>query len=267
MSISTAQIKLISKSVLKDNYISCAIVTVIIMSSFFVCSNITAVLALALGEVAAVIINLLICFLILAPLCIGAIRYFWRLCCGVRDNPVCVFYYFSSKKVYLKTLRFTVMLCARILAFLFVFSIPVFIAKMISGTWLYTALDLAIPIWTVNFSDVTNFLIYIAVALTLFSSIKFYLAPMLFVADENLDVSEVLHFSAVISKRTYFDYLFFGFGFLGWILLSLLVIPMVFTLPYILIAYLVYSSYAVSAFNEKISKINQDDIPTYVAGV
>ena len=54
---------------------------------------------------------------------------------------------------------------------------------------------------------------------------------------------------------------------MGWILLSVLVIPVIFTIPYFIIAYLVYASYAVSSYNEKIFKNNQGNIPTYVAGV
>ena len=267
MSISNSTIKEISKSIIKGNTVSNMIICVALISAFFVCSNIASVLSVSLGEVAAVVILISLFYLILMPLCLGVIRYFWRLCCGTRDNPISVFFYFSSKKIYARSLSFILHLFARIVFTYLIFSVPVILARIISGTWLYTALDVSIPIWTVNFSNVTNFLGMIAVIATLFTSLKFYLAPMLFVADESLDVSEALHLSNVISKRTYWDYLFLVFSFLGWIALSIFVIPMIFTLPYIITAYLVHASYAVSAFNEKISKINQDDIPTYIAGV
>lgn len=267
MSISNSTIKEISKNILRGNTVSNMVICVALISSFFVCSNISSVLSLVLGEIAAVVVLICLFYLILMPLCLGAFRYFWRLCCGVRDNPILLFFYFSSKKDYAKALKFTLHLFARIVFTYLIFSVPVFLARIISGTWLYTALDVSIPIWTVNFSHVTGFLNTLAVIATVFASLKFYLAPMLFVADESLDVSETLHLSNVISKRTYWDYLFLVFSLIGWIALSVFVIPMIFTLPYIITAYLVHASYAVSAFNEKISKINQDDIPTYIAGV
>jgi hypothetical protein len=90
---------------------------------------------------------------------------------------------------------------------------------------------------------------------------------MIYVSDESLEVSEVLHLSSVISKQSLLDFVFFCFSLFGWIILSFLVIPLVFTLPFILVSYLVYSSYAIKAFNEKISRIKLDDIPTYIAGV
>jgi hypothetical protein len=195
------------------------------------------------------------------------LRYFWRLSCGTKDNPISVFYYFSSRQAYLKTLHLVFSLLIRVAICYLIFSIPVFIAQLISGTWLYSVLDVSIPIWTVNLTDVMNFLRFIAICATLFSVLKFYLAPMLFVADESMDTSEALHLSTVISKRTLLDFIFFFFSFLGWGLLSVLIIPLIFTIPYFITAYLIHSSYAVNAFNEAISKINHDDIPTYIAGV
>ncbi len=267
MSISTAKIKLIAKTILKENYITSAIATVIAFSAVLLCSNVAAVFAMVFGEVVAAGINSLIWFFVLTPLLFGVARYFWRMCCGVKDNLVCIFYYYSSFPLYFKALQLTFLLFIRIFACFLIFSIPVLIAKLISSSWFYSVLGVAIPIWTVNFANIINFLIYIAVILTVFSALKFYLAPMLFVANEELSVSEIIRFSAVISNKTYFDYLFFAFSFIGWVLLSILVIPIIFTIPYIIIAYLVYSSYAVSSYNEKIFKNNQGNIPTYVAGV
>jgi uncharacterized membrane protein len=267
MSVSTAKIKLIAKSILKENYISGAIATVIAFSAILLCSNIAAVLGFVFGEVVAVGINSLMWFFVLTPLLFGITRYFWRMCCGVKDNLVCIFYYYSSFQLYFKALQLAFGLFIRVFGCFLIFSIPVVIAKLISGSWLYSVLGVAIPIWTVNFANIINFLIYIAVILTVFSALKFYLAPMILVANEDLTVPQIIRFSAVISNKTYFDYLFFAFSFIGWILLSVLVIPVIFTIPYFIIAYLVYASYAVSSYNEKIFKNNQGNIPTYVAGV
>lgn len=267
MSVSTARIKLIAKSILNQNFIITAIATVILVSAVILCYNITAVLAMIFGDVLAVALNSLMCLFILVPLILGIVRYFWRLCCGVTDNLVCIFYYYSSLKLYFKAIKLNFMLFIRIFACFFIFSIPVMIAKLISSSWLYSVLGLSIPIWTVNFTNIINFLIYIAVILTFFSALKFYIAPVLLVANEELSVRDIIHYAAIISNKTYFNYLFFASSFIWCILLSVLVIPVIFIIPYMIISYLVYSSYAISSYNEKIFKNNQDNIPTYVAGV
>ena len=90
---------------------------------------------------------------------------------------------------------------------------------------------------------------------------------MIFVANEDMKVSQIIRASVAISKTSFHDFLFFFFSLSGWILLSMLVIPLILTIPYILTSYLVYSSYTVSAFNENILKNSQGGVPTFVAGV
>jgi hypothetical protein len=189
------------------------------------------------------------------------------MCCGVKENPVIIFHYFSEKKLYFKSLALIVSLLVRIIISFIVACIPVFIAELISSSWLYSVLDVSIPIWTVNLTDIINILKVIAVASTLVSSFKYYLAPMLFVADEDIAVAEAIHLSTVIEKRTLLDFVFFVFSFMGWIVLSFLVIPLIYTIPYFIISYLIYCASAVDGFNEKIRQLNNEEIPTYIAGV
>ena len=267
MTISNSSIKKISRDILKSNYIGCIIVTAIFLTAFFICYNISALLLLVAGTYFSVGAFAVLCFFVLAPLLMGVIRYFWRLSCGTADNPVAVFYYFSSAKIFIKTLKLVFSLGLRTALSYLVFSIPTIALKVISGSWLYSVLNMPIPIWTVNLTGVISILHLIAFIATFFSVIKYYLAPMLFVADENIDTEEAMHLSTVISKRTLLDYIFLLFSFIGWLLLCLLIIPLIFIVPYILISYLVHCSYAVNTFNEEITKINHDDIPTFIAGV
>lgn len=267
MTVSNASIKTASKSTIKNNLISSIAVTVITMAVWFICYNISAVFSLIAGDLAANIIFAVLLFLTVSPLAVGLIRYFWRMIYGQKDNPIWVFYYFSSIKKYIKALRLIFALLSRTVICLVIFSIPVFVLKLITGTWLYSVLDVSIPIWTANLSNLINFLQFISVTATVFYMLKFYLAPMLFVADENMDTAEAIHLSTVISRRTMLDFVFFCFSFIGWILLSILTVPMIFTIPFMMIAYLIHCSYAVDGFNEEIAKISHDDIPTFVAGV
>ena len=51
--------------------------------------------------------------------------------------------------------------------------------------------------------------------------LRYYAAPILSVADEEMDASEAIHMSCVIYKRTMLDFIYLFFSFAGWLLLSL----------------------------------------------
>lgn len=266
MSVSSASIKKVAKGIYKRNTINLTVVTAVIMSVWFIFSNIASIVQVFTHGYAYLIIMPLFIILLFLPLFFGFLRYCWRVISGVADNPIAVFYYFSHHRHYLKSLRLIITLLVRIVISFFIFYIPVFVLDLITGTWLYSTLDIAVPMWTTNLSTISSILSFLATVATIFASLKLYLAPMLFVADENMDTAEAIHLSAVITKITTLDIIFLLSSFSGWFLLSFLSLPILFTLPYFIISYLIHSSYSVGAFNERVSNTNYDDIPTFIAG-
>jgi len=145
----------------------------------------------------------------------------------------------------------------------FVLYLPAIAVWLISQSFLYEILGMPIPIWSANLNYVLTFFTTTASAILIFIMIKFYLAPMLFVADDNIDFAEAIHMSKTISKKTSLDFIFLGFSFIGWILLCFLYIPIVFILPYIVTSYLVHSRFAVAEYNKHISENVKADFPTF----
>ena len=267
MSVSSAAIKKTAKDILKNNFIKSTVVTAIVMSVWFIIYNFAGLVQMFTNADAFLFVVLIFSFFLFLPLVIGFFRFFWRMISGVVDNPVCVFYYFSNRTLYLKALKFLFSITVRIAVCYFVLYIPVLVLELITGTWLYNTLDLAIPMWTFNLSAVSSILKVLAFIVTLFAVMKYYLSPMLFVTDENIDTAEAIHLSTVIAKRTKLDFFYLFFSFSGWLLLSFLSVPLLFTLPYFAVSYLLHSTYSVSDFNEQLSHISYDDIPTFIAGV
>ena len=266
MTVSSSSIKRASKSIIKANFIGSMVATVTMLTVWFVCYNISAVISHIVGSTGFYIAFFSFGLFVVSPVAVGLIRFFWRLNFGQIDNPIDIFYYFSYKTEYFKVLHLVFALALRTVICFLIFFIPVYVLQLITGTWIYNALNVSIPIWTANLSNLTSFMRFISVTATFVYVLKFYLAPMLVVADENMDIAEALHLSTVISRRTTLDFIFLIFSFAGWILLSVLVVPLIITLPYMIVSYLIHCSFAVDAFNEEISKINHDDIPTFVAG-
>ncbi len=266
MSLSGSLIKRKSKDILKQNSVNFAITAIIVMAVWFIISNFSAVIEIFTTTNGYKAVFALFSVLIFFPVLMGFLRYSWRAISGVVDNPILIFYYFSEKRLYFKVLKFAYSIAWRIIICYFIFYIPVFVLKIITGTLIYEILDTPIPMWTFNLTNIEIFLKILAATATVFSVIKYYMAPMLFVADENMDIAEAIHLSTVLAKRTTIDFISLVFGFTGWILLSFLSVPIIFTLPYMTIAYLIHAYTAVNAFNQLISNTKYDDIPTFIAG-
>ena len=92
------------------------------------------------------------------------------------------------------------------------------------------------------------------------------MAPLFFVADDNIDANEAMHMSTVISRKTSIDFVYLCFSFIGWLLLSILIVPLIFTLPYMLTSYAVHIRFAVAEYNRHIEQINKIDFPEFTAG-
>ena len=267
MSLSSAYVKANAKQVYKQNAMYLVITSILTIAVWLVVYNFSGIVEMLSSAYGFVISLCVFGFLIFSPVFLGFIRYSWRSVSGVYDNIMSLFYYFSNKKQYLRALRFAFSCLWRAALCYLIFSLPVLAVKVITGTWLYSFLKVPIPVWAFNLSNIVIFLKIFAVAATFFALLKFYLAPFLFVADENMDVDEAIHMSTVISKRTTIDYISLIISFVGWIVLSALILPLPFTFPYMIISYLIHSQIAVDNFNSEISRAKCDDIPTYIAGV
>ena len=200
--------------------------------------------------------------------------YIGRLCCkrGRRYGFVCrivVFSFiaasFGGNKVFLAKLE--LLLAVRAMFFGVILFIPAMIVDLFSGSFLYDALKIPIPLWTSNLYYLSLFLKSVASVILVFVMARYYIAPFLLIADEDMDAAEAIHMSDVISKSTMLDFIYLFFSLLGWIILSVLVIPIMFTLPYIITSVSVHTRFAIAEYNKRVDKQNSDTFPTYVAGI
>lgn len=267
MTIASSTIKKTAKESLKNNIVNVIISASIILFCYLINNNVASCFYLLGGNALANTVFYILNILILIPVFFGGLRYFWRLLCGVTDNPLSLFYYFSSKEKYIKTLKITFYLILKTLLFAILLLIPFFVLTVISNIEIYEFLDTSVPLWTTNLSNITSILEFIALIGTIFLMLKYYLAPMLIVADENMDVNEAIHMSVMLSKNTTLDFIYLVFSMIGWILLSLLFIPLIYTLPLFILVYLTHCSFAISEYNEHINKINRENFPTFTAGI
>ena len=267
MTVSISSVIAEAKSALKGKWIMAIIAALALLFSLLIIQNIAYLFSLALGNIASTVIMYILMLVLSCPLLLGVLRYYWRIFGGADETPVAVFYYFSEIKLFLKSLRFWFMLLLRIALFAAVFYLPTIAVYVISAPEFYRFIDIAIPIWSQNLSAILNFFSSISFALVVVSTIKFYLSPILVIADDKMDLEEAFHMSSVISKTSITDFIFLVISLLGWILISILFLPLLFTLPYFFMCYTVHSFYSIKDYNEKIKRLNEESFPSFIAGV
>ncbi len=267
MTTSISGVKSQAKKSLGGNWLIAIFSALTVLVSFLIIDNIAWVFSIVLGNVAASFILALLTVLLCGPLALGVLRLFWRMHSGLTETPATVFYYFSSIKRYHKAIKLCFMLSIRLLMFAVAFYIPAIILYVISSPELYDFLKLPIPMWSQHLVHLVDFFSSIGAVLVIASMLRFYLSPILIIVDDEMDIDEALHMSAVISKASLTDFIFLLFSLILWIILSFFFIPLIFTLPYFIMNYVVHSEVAIKDYNEKIQKLIDDNLPSFVAGV
>ena len=267
MTVSISSIKADAKKALKGNWLMAIISGLTLLFSYLIIQNTASLLAVVLGEIWATVIMFVLLLLLFCPLLLGTFRCLWRLFGGMDDTVISVFYYFSKMSLYLKVLKFALKLAVRVAIFALIFYLPVIALNVIASPELYRIIDVPIPIWSQNLSLFVKFLSSFSFALVILSISKFYLAPILIIANEEIDLDEAIYMSRVISKGSLMDFVFLIISLIGWMLLSLFFLPLIFTLPYFIMCYIVHSKYSIKDYNDKIKSLSDDSFPSFVAGV
>lgn len=242
-------VKTTAKTALKEHWLKAVAACCIYIFGHFICLMSTSLLSIPFGDGAFFITFALLVVFVLLPLGLGLIRFLWRLIMGGDDNLVTVLEYFSYKNKYLKCLKLIFSLALRICGISLLVMLPSIIVWVISTPAVYETFGLAIPIWSSNLNTIWIFLTTISVFVIISICSKYYLTPILFVADEDMEIEEALNMSKIISKNTYIDFIYLVFSLVFYIVISLFVIPLIFTLPFLLTCYAVHCRFAVADYN------------------
>ena len=250
MLASNKAVKVTAKTHIKDKYISLIMVSMIGVYATLICLLLSSMPYYFFADIISTPLFIIFVLFLLFPIYIGILRFYWRMMFDVLDSPTTAFYYFSNFSLYKKALSLGFSLCFKALLLGIVFNIPSILAWLISHPFIYEIFDFAIPVWTVNFNNVVATLRAVATVCLFFAMLKYYLAPVIFVSTENIVCAEAIYMSKTISKKTQLDFISLNFSFSHWILLSIFIIPLVFTLPYIITSYAVHCRFAIADYNK-----------------
>ncbi len=252
MSISSGAVKATAKQALKGNYIRVAIISLILILTWLLCVNLSNLAGLVIGEFASGILNAVLQILFVGPLALGVLKYVWKMLFGITDRPIAVFYWFSDKEIYLKSVKLVCHFVLRIAVWLLILNIPSIFLFILSKGLIYDLLNISPPIWTGSLDYPILLLRNLSFVVVFFLMLKFYMVPLLFVADENIDVNEAFYNSSVISRKSSIDFIGLIFSSAVYVILSFFVLPLPLTMPLLLSYYAVHCRFAVTEYNQHI---------------
>ena len=256
-------VKKIAKDALSKGFLKSVAVSCVLIFLFFVAVLISSITSIFAGTTGYIITMAVLMFFAVCPLFLGVLSYFRRLIFEQDDSVLVIFRYFSSLNEYKRAIHLIFLITVRLVAVAVILYLPCIIVWLLSNEAIYVALDFSLPIWASNLWALNSFIAVIATLALVFVMLKYYLAAFVFVSNDTLDPAEAVNMSTIISKRTGADFFGLALSFAGWILLSVLVAPMIFTLPYFITSYCVHCRFAITAYNRDVDRFNANITPSF----
>ncbi|MBO4694033.1 MAG: hypothetical protein J5659_06575 [Clostridia bacterium] len=263
MNISTAAVKSTAKTALKGGYLKNFAASAIYVFAFLVCLSCYGVLSSVLGIFAAFIFLIVALIFLIIPLTLGFIYFTVRLIFTKATEPVLMFKYFSNSKDYIRSLRFAFPLLGNAIFSGFLLFLPAFAVDLIANGTVFKLFSAEIPLWVSSLWSISAVLKVLAGLCLIVVMLKYYLAPFLLVADENMDPLPAMHMSKIISSVTKRDFIWLVLSVFPLISACIFLIPDIFVFPYFATLYCVHCRFAVASYNKSVDNISQKSIPSF----
>lgn len=177
---------------------------------------------------------------VMFPLTFGVMRWFWLVTGGSDPSIGEIFHYFSSAKMYFKTLGLSAGLYLRLIFGAIVCFAPYIAISMLTAPDLYNRFGFAMPVVMDSLTPLVSIFGSLGfVALLMWASTYAFCYTVVF-SEPELSVHRTIKRSINVSKGFRFNSVCFFFSFFGWMLAGLLVLPLIFSVPYFLSSFAVY---------------------------
>lgn len=256
-------IKKTAKTALSAHWFQSIAVSVVLIFTLLIGVLTASLISVVADTVGYFIFLALFLLFIAAPLSLGVLYWFRRILWGQSDSLLLIFKYFADKKEYKRALQLILLLTVKTVSASLVMFFPCIVVFMLSSEQFYALFDLPLPVWTSSLWTLNSFLAIVGLVGVILVALKYYLSLYLFVSNDDIHPSEAINMSTIISKRSGADFFGLVFSFAGWILLSMLIAPLIFTLPYFVESYVVHCRYAVTAYNRDVDRFNTRNTPYY----
>lgn len=178
--------------------------------------------------------------LVIFPLVIGILRWFWFVT-GAKDVQIVeVFYYFSNTRVFFKTIRIAFSVIWRIIVAAIVSFLPSVICNQLLRPEIYNYFGFAMPIWLSGLFPIVSLLIIFGFVSFVLWVARYVLVYTVIFNEPQLSAKQTIKKAACISHGQRFRLIGFVLSFAGWVALSFLVLPLLFVVPFAFASFCVY---------------------------
>ncbi len=195
----------------------------------------------------SVILSLCLSF----PLFFGALRWFWQVTAGSNPSVGEIFYYFSSPKRFFKTVALSVVTYIIIMLAAVVCMLPSAVMSELTSPDFYNEIGLQMPVLMEALRSLVVVLHVIGLLLLCFFAAGPLLSFTVVFSEPELSVFGTLSCTMKLAKGLRFNFTVFVFSFFGWALASILILPLIFSIPYFLSSLTVYGREAERAFKRR----------------
>lgn len=179
-------------------------------------------------------------FLVIFPLTFGVMRWFWAVTGGSSVSVGDIFYYFSCPKIFFKTLSLSIRLYIMLVIGAIVCFLPYILLGIATSPYLYDSLGVSMPIVMNGLLPLVSFFELFGFLAFLMWISMYLLCYTVIFAEPEISSGEIIRRTVKVTKGFRFNTVGFFFSFFGWLLLSLLAVPLIFTVPYLLASFAVY---------------------------
>ena len=259
----SAVVKSTAKAALTGKYLGAAVAALLPVFAYYLLNILTSCAYTVLPERFGIFVTLFsYVFTVFAifPLFLGVVRFFWRLTDGLEEAPVEAFCYFGSFTLYKRAIKSAFIILFKFLTVFIPSMLPYYVTVLLSNTWLYQFLGTEIPLWVAGLALLSAFLKYAGIFVGLILFARYYLFAAVVVMDDELLLYEAVHISTMISSRSAGAFAALIVSLIGWILLSLLIVPMIYTAPLILSCFVIHCRYTIVNHNRTLEFYSKEQL-------
>lgn len=252
-----------AKNFLKGNYISAAAVSFVFMAVLCLISLLRGLISLLfrigdtsfaltvdilhpvklLGFLTISLVTFALVCTLAGPVYLGVFRWFWHLTADHR-LPVGQIFYYYSRGMFKKTVRFIMLFVLKLLVYGLLFFLPYLVTLTVSSPQLYHLFGGTVPLFMAALAPLTTLFSIVGAALVILYLFRIYLLVPIYCNDDTITAGEAFLLARHFSYYTAAGYFSLLLSFIGWLLLSLLAVPMLYAVPYFFCTNAMYSRFA-----------------------
>lgn len=191
-----------------------------------------------------IVLGILFLFII-APLLLGVVKWTYSVANGNSPSLNEIFYYFTNKDLYIRSLKFYFQLLIRTIIIFIITYVPAIVCFSIAAFGSGIPSNVVVVLYSLSsFLSFAGYIVFMVVVL------RYFLASYLFVINDESDPVNCIKVSWEKMKGNRMKVIKLLFSFILWLLLCIFVLPLLYVVPYMMISQAVCAKWLLDLLNK-----------------